>query len=122
VAAFQAYNVTRSVEVASDVEMAETPWARMKGLLGRTAADFPAGRGLWISFTQGIHTIGMKFPIDAAYLDSDSRVIRLYHRLVPFRIACILLRAKSVLELPAGTLEQSGTELGDILEIREKPF
>jgi uncharacterized membrane protein (UPF0127 family) len=116
---FSVLNQTRQVLVASDVERARSAWARMKGLLGRSRDKFPAGTGLWITPSQGVHTIGMSFPIDVVYLDSGSRVIAVYHRIAPFRIATLELRARSVLELPAGTLEGTGTEVGDVLEIKE---
>ncbi len=90
----------------------------MKGLLGRRSSDFPQGRGLWISPSQGVHTIGMAFPIDVVYLDSAGRVLKLYHSLAPFRIAALILRTRSVLELPPDTLAQTRTEVGDVLEIR----
>ena len=91
---------------------------RMKGLLGRSAQEFPSGRGLWLEPSQGIHTIGMSFPIDAAYLDARGRVLKTYHQLSPFRVAAVMFRARSVLELPIGTLIRTGTEVGDLLEIR----
>jgi uncharacterized protein len=90
----------------------------MKGLMGKSAELFPPGSGLWIFPCDGIHTFGMRFPIDAAYLDSQKRVVRVYHALVPFRIASFVFKAKSVLELPAGTLELTHTQVGDELEFR----
>ena len=91
----------------------------MKGLLGRKAEDFPPGSGLWIVPSQGVHTIGMAFAIDVAYLDSERRVIHLCHDLAPHRIAAIKWKAHSVVELPAGTLVQTQTSLGDVLELKE---
>lgn len=91
----------------------------MKGLLGQTTEDFSAGKGLWIAPSQGVHTIGMKFPIDVVYLDSKNRVIHVSHSLAPFRIAALKLKARSVIELPAGTLAQTETAIGDVLEISE---
>jgi uncharacterized membrane protein (UPF0127 family) len=91
----------------------------MRGLLGRTSDDFSSGKGLWIIPSQGVHTIGMSFPIDILYLDSQRRVIHMCHALRPFRIAAVKLRARSVIELPAGTLAQTQTSVGDELEINE---
>jgi uncharacterized protein len=88
----------------------------MKGLIGRRPEQFLQGRGIWIYPCNGIHTFGMRFPIDVAYLDSRKQVVRIYHALVPFRIARMMLKAKSVLELPAGTLESTQTQIGDELE------
>jgi uncharacterized membrane protein (UPF0127 family) len=58
----------------------------------------------------------MRFPIDVAYLDAQGRILRIYHRLAPFRIAALSLKAKSVLELPPGTLARTDTNVGDVLE------
>ncbi len=91
----------------------------MKGLLGRREEEFRPGTGLWLVPANSIHTIGMSFPIDVAYLDCDSRVIKVYHRLPPFRIAAIMFKAHSILELPAGILEKTQTVVGDVIEFRE---
>ena len=88
----------------------------MKGLIGRSQQEFTPGRGLWIVSSQGIHTIGMAFPIDAVYLDAGGRITRLYHSLTPGRVAALNWKTRSVLELPAGTLEKTGTQVGDVLE------
>jgi uncharacterized membrane protein (UPF0127 family) len=110
-------NQSKQTVLASEVELADTSWSRMKGLLGQTSESFTAGKGLWITPSQGVHTIGMKFPIDVVYLDKGHRVIHISHSLPPFRIAAIKLKARSVVELPAGTLAQTRTSIGDVLEI-----
>ena len=97
--------------------MADTSWTRLKGLLGQTSEDFSAGKGLWIMPSQGVHTIGMKMPIDVVYLDSEYRIVHVCHALAPFRIAALKLKARSVIELPAGTLALTETSIGDVLEI-----
>lgn len=74
--------------------------------------------GLWIFPSNGIHTIGMRFPIDALYLDADCRVVRAYEGLKPWRIAAVSLRTQSVLELPAGTLGKCPTRVGDLMQFR----
>ena len=113
-------NKTRGVYLASKAEVARSVYRRMKGLIGRSPREFVRGNGLWIIPSDGIHTFGMRFPIDVAYLDRGERVIKTYHRLAPFRIAALSFRAKSVLELPAGTLAQTQTEVGD--ELVFQPF
>src|SRR5688572_12119833 len=106
---YQLLNRSKQTVLATEVELADTSWRRMKGLLGQTSEDFSGGKGLWISPSQGIHTIGMRFPIDVVYLDKGHRVIHVSHSVPPFRIAAIRLRARSVIELPAGTLAQTQT-------------
>ncbi len=110
------FNCTRQTLVVSELEVAETAWSRFKGLIGRSVMNFTKGSGLWIIPSEGIHTIGMSFPIDVAYLDHRYRVVHTYHRLPPFRIAKVKLKTRSILELPAGALAESRTETGDLLQ------
>jgi len=108
-------NETCKTVLALDLETAQTGWQRMRGLIGRSGEDFREGMGLWLQGCEGIHTIGMSFPIDAAYLDEDCRVVHMYRGIRPYRIGKIKLNARSVLELPAGTLDKSRTKIGDRL-------
>lgn len=64
-----------------------------------------------------IHTWFMGFPIDAAFLDRDNRIIAILTELRPFRISGMYMKARSVLELPAGTIKRTRTEVGDRLVI-----
>lgn len=116
---FRVFNSNKAQLLASDLEVAETSWDRMRGLLGRKADEFTFGKGLWIAPSQGVHTIGMSFPIDVIYLDAKNRVVHLCHNLAPNRIAALKAKARSVIELPAGVLAQTHTSVGDILEISE---
>jgi uncharacterized protein len=115
---FIVFNQTRGICLADETESARSFFKRIKGLIGRSANQFVAGKALWIVPSEGIHTFGMRFSIDAAYLDSHGRVLKLYHELAPYRLAAVLLKARSVLELPSGVLAQTHTEVGDILEFR----
>ena len=116
---YQLLNRSKQTVLASEAELADTSWTRMRGLLGRRPDEFTSGKGLWIVPSQGVHTVGMSFPIDVLYLDSRRRVIHVCRQLAPFRIAALKMRARSVVELPAGTLAQTLTEVGDVLEISE---
>jgi len=88
---------------------------RLFGLLGRRGLD--AGGGLWIKPSSGIHTFFMLFSIDAVGLDSNLKVIKLWRCLVPWRVTSVSFKMNSVLELPCGVITQSGTEVGDQLQI-----
>lgn len=99
--------------VLASAEMAKTRRARRRGLLGRSCLD----GALVIEPCRWIHTIGMKFPIDVAYLDPDGVVIKTMqmhrHRLgVPVR------RARSVVEAEAGAFDRWGLRVGDQIEVR----
>jgi uncharacterized membrane protein (UPF0127 family) len=108
-------NTTRGNTVGENIELADTSLSRFVGLLGRRGLD--AGGGLWIRPCSGVHTIGMGFTIDVVGLDLDLKVIKLWRRLVPYRLTSVSLKLRSVLELPSGTIAQSEIQLGDQLQI-----
>jgi uncharacterized membrane protein (UPF0127 family) len=112
-----AFNRTRNAYLATRLSVAETHWSRLRGLMGKDAASFPAGDGLWIVPSRGVHTLAMKFPIDVLYLDTNKQVVHLEQNLKPWRVARVSLHTASVLELPGNTLESSGTTIGDEIEI-----
>ena len=111
------YNRTRDCFVATEVAAADTYVRRLVGLLGKTGTWNRPGRGLWIVPCHGIHTLGMLFPIDLVFLDKQKRVVHLEEHVRPFRISKVCLNARSVLELPAHTVDRTGTRIGDQLEI-----
>jgi len=106
-------NRTRRAVLADRVERAERVLDRMRGLLGRAALG--DGEALAIAPCGSIHTFFMKFEIDAVFLDRRGRVVRALPGLRPWRATRFHLRAEQVVELPAGTLERTGTREGDEL-------
>ena len=106
-------NVTRGKILASAAGVANTSETRRTGLLKHTS--LPPGEGLWIVPTEAVHCFGMKFDIDVLFLDKGKKILKLRENMKPRRIA-ICWRAKSVLELPAGTVAATGTLVGDQLE------
>jgi len=112
-----ALNRTRRQFLATRLVIADGHWSRLRGLIGKGPHDFGDGHGLWITPCRGVHTLGMRFPIDVAYLDSDHIVVHVETALRPWRFAPIRFRASSVLELPENTLYATGTTIGDELEI-----
>jgi uncharacterized membrane protein (UPF0127 family) len=108
-------NATKRREIAGVVVTADTVWKRLKGLLGQTTLR--KGHSLWLKPCKGIHTIGMKFPIDAIFLDKKNTVVAVRSNLLPNRVTRLYLKAASVIELSAGGLSASDTEIGDVIEI-----
>ena len=111
---FVVHNRTRGATLAANVQLADTPRSRRVGLLQHESLE--PGEGLWIYPTQAIHTFGMRFPIDVAFLDIRLRIKRVYHRLAPFRLTTLVWGARSVLELASGSLASTGTAVGDELQ------
>lgn len=97
--------------LAETVERAASLRARLRGLLGRDSID----GALVIEPCTSIHTFFMKFTIDAAFLGADGRVVRAIPALKPWRATRVYPSARMVVELPAGTLEKTGTCEGDLL-------
>ncbi len=121
-------------------------WAKFLGLMGR--ADLPAGAGLWLPASNGIHMMFMRFAIDAVFVGkaeaasgaaaetgataeagsgdaaeaaaaaevrpvvSVHRCLRAWTGLVP-----LVRGAHGVLELPVGTIDATGTQVGDRIRI-----
>jgi uncharacterized membrane protein (UPF0127 family) len=109
------FNLTRQSFLSFGVTPADTHLARLKGLLGRMKLH--SEEGIWLAPSQGMHTIGMLFPIDVIYLTEDNRVIHLIEHLGPFRITPIRRRCASILELPTRSIYASNTQIDDELVI-----
>jgi hypothetical protein len=107
-------NLTRDTVLATCMEVAGNAAKRNKGLLGRERLS--PGEGLWIVPCEAVHTFWMRFPIDLVYLDRKKRLRKLVSDLPAWRLSACLW-AHSVLELPAGTIRATRTEIGDTLEI-----
>lgn len=108
-------NQTKGVVVVSRCTVAARPLARVIGLLRH--ASLSAEEGLLITPCNNVHTWFMRFAIDVAFLDADSDVLKTVHALPPFRARACWRKARSVLELSAGRLAATGTEVGDKLFI-----
>jgi hypothetical protein len=103
----------REGEVLASVEVADTKATRRQGLIGRDGIE---GAMLLLP-AFAVHTLAMDFPIDVAYLNSDSEVLAIT-MMRPFRIGRPRFRAKAVLEAEAGSFERWGLKVGDVLEAR----
>lgn len=110
-----AFNESRQSFISLGVTVADTPLARLRGLLGKM--KLRSDEGIWVVPSRGIHTIGLMFPVDVIYLDSALNVVHVIESLGPLRIAPLRLQCASVLELPAGSIFGSGTQVGDQLRL-----
>lgn len=84
-----------------DAAVPEGPLGRARGLLGSPP---PApGQGVLLRGKQ-VHTLGLRYPIDAVYLSKAGEVLEV-RTLGPFRLGPLVWRAKWVLELAGGEAE-----------------
>lgn len=102
--------------LVSQGRVANNPWSRLVGLMGRSG--LPKGGGLLIERSRSIHTHFMRFPIDVLFMGTDDRVVDLEPEMRPWKIRMAGRGARYVVELPAGTLRRTGTEIGDQLEVQ----
>jgi uncharacterized protein len=108
-------NLTKKTWLATKVRKADNFLTRLVGLLKRT--QLGPEEALWLMPSKGIHTIGMKFPIDVVFLNREYCVLGLISGMHPYRVSGVHMRGYSVIELPNGTIRKSRTEIGDKLEI-----
>jgi uncharacterized membrane protein (UPF0127 family) len=106
----RATNASKGTVLADQVKEVRDFFGRLVGLIGRRSLR--AGDGLHLVPCRAIHTLFLRMPIDVAFLDEHGAVVKLFHSLPPWRATTFQPNALSVLELPAGTLERSGTEKG----------
>jgi uncharacterized protein len=105
--------LVRDGEVLATLEVAESAGARTRGLLGRAGIE----GALLLQPARSVHTLGMRFPIDVAYVDRDLNVIRT-RAMRPWRLGRIVFKARGVIEAEAGSFARWDLKPGDQLEIK----
>ena len=105
----------REGEVLAALEIAASRKARRKGLVGRDGID---GALLLPSARMGVHSFGMRFPLDVAFCDRDM-VVRRVTSMRPVRMTRPSFSAPCVIEAEAGAFARWGLNIGDELEIKE---
>jgi hypothetical protein len=105
------WNETRQATLVERGRVARSFWARGRGLLG--TRSLPPGDGLLIEKCSSIHSFGMQYRFDALFLDREGRVVHSVSNMAQNRMSRHVFSARSVLEMPAGTIATSGTQHGD---------
>ncbi|HUA82061.1 MAG TPA: DUF192 domain-containing protein [Dyella sp.] len=97
------------------VWVASNPWTRLRGLLGRTPLASGATEGLLIEPCAGVHTFGMRYPLDVVFLDASNRVVDMCENLAPWSVRSARAKARKTLELTAGGITVIAPVLGEEL-------
>lgn len=100
--------------VLASLELPENHRRRARGLLGRDGIE----GAMLLRHCRSVHTLGMRFDLDVAFLDPDDVIIRML-RLHRWRVTWPVWGARSVLEAEAGAFGRWELRIGDQLEIRE---
>lgn len=106
--------LVKNARVLASLEVCRTRRHAAKGLLGRESLE----GAVLLMDTKSVHTVGMKFDIDVAFIDQDYRVIKII-RMAPHRVSPLVLKARGVIEVEAGAFARWGVVVGDELEVRE---
>lgn len=102
----------RGAQRLCPVEVARSFRDRSRGLLGREGID----GALLLQPASSVHTFGMRFDIDVAFLDRGGRVRRVV-TMRRQRLARPVLGARAVLEAEAGTFRAWELRVGDVLHL-----
>jgi uncharacterized protein len=106
-------NRTRNTLLGTRVKPAATFWSRLRGYIGRPRPQ--RGDGILLVPCDAIHTWWMSFHLDVLFLDPRGMVVEVVRSLGPWRRTRRVEGARYVLELPVGTIDASGTQVGDHL-------
>ena len=109
------FNKTRESFLSLSVTPANTKLQRLKAFIGRLRLR--SDEGVWVTPSQGVHTIRFAFPSDLIYLDGNRRVIQVLESFGRVRLGPLQRNCSSVLELPTRTIHYSQTAVGDELLI-----
>jgi len=107
-------NLTKNKIIAKEPVPAVSFASRGRGMIGRDFSGFDA---MVFNRCNSIHTMLMSIKIDVIFIDRDNRICGLRKNLPPWRPFIRCGKAVSVIELPEGKIDETGTENGDILDL-----
>ena len=107
---YKVLNLSKDIILLENVNLADSFFTRLKGLLGKT--QLSEGQGIIIKPCNSVHTIGMKFAIDVAFIDNDNVVNHIINDMAPGKTSPIIRKAKYVIEAKSRSFE-GRLDLGD---------
>ncbi len=115
---FRVMNRTKST-VLGECEIADTFFSRLRGTMFKK--ELKRGLILKLPSTRSrsgsaIHMFFVRFPLDIIFADSDKKVVDVIS-IDPWKTYTPKKPAKYVIEMEKGTIESSGTEIGDELDL-----
>jgi uncharacterized protein len=100
--------------VLASAEVAADRAARRRGLLRRDGLE----GAMVLTGCRWVHTVGMRFPLDVAFVDDDGNVVKTV-RMERYRVGLPVTKASWVIEAQAGAFERWGLQVGDVVELRD---
>jgi uncharacterized protein len=100
--------------VLASADVARSRGERRAGLLGRDEIE----GAFVIPDCRWVHTLGMRVPIDVAFVDPDGVVIKMV-RMRRWRVGMPVKHASWLIEASTGAFERWGLSVGDVVELRD---
>lgn len=98
--------------LCENIREAKTYKEKKLGLLGSDGTT-----GLFMRTRWGVHTFGMKFPIDVIILDTKNRVVKYKRNLKPRKCFFWNPKYNQVVEIPTNLVREGTIEIGDEISI-----
>ncbi|MFH1046557.1 MAG: DUF192 domain-containing protein [Candidatus Omnitrophota bacterium] len=112
----QIINATKNTIIAQEGHLALSFEQRLRGLLGRTSLG--TSEAMILNPCSSIHTLFMHFAIDVVFVDKNMQIVKIFEQLSPNRLTPIIWNAKLAIELPAGKINQTNTQIQDKIELK----
>ncbi len=115
------YKITKTQDnekaemLIENLEIADSYFGRMKGLLGRN--QLLMNQALWLKPGNNTHTFFMKFSIDCVFVNKSNQIVKIYHGIKPFSIKGPVWKAYSFFEFTEGFAEKWNLQPGDQLHV-----
>jgi uncharacterized membrane protein (UPF0127 family) len=106
------YRLVVDGQIVASLRLANTYWARLRGLLGTRRCP----GALLISPGNSVHGLGMSYSLDVAQLDADLTV-RHTTTLLPFGLVAPRRGVRHVLEAERGAFARWGLRIGSRLSV-----
>ena len=107
-------NTTTNTIISSDIIIADSFIAKNLGLI-----PYASPKTLLLKTRFGIHTFGMRYPIDIVILDKYNKIVKFRKSLKPNRIFLWNPAYTTVLELPSGTIIRKKLAHADRIHIQQ---
>ncbi len=113
------YNYTKGSTIAENYVIVRNFWSKFRGQMFRKEI-LPMIFEFNKEQKVDLHSFFVKKPIDLIFVNSAWEVVEMEHEFMPRKLYRPKEKAMYVLELPAGTIARTNTEVGDVVHITKK--
>lgn len=111
------YNLSKKKYISKAPVFARSLLARARGMIGRDFVNFDA---MIFENCNSIHTMFMSIDLDILFIDRENRICAIRENLKPWHVCARCATARTVIELPPGTVKTTGTDTGDFIDLNSE--